>query len=308
MPALAEFRSGYASIVGKPNVGKSTLLNTLLGQKVSIVTSKPQTTRNRIIGIKTTEEAQVIFIDTPGIHRPRHRLGELMVKRAREALSGVDIILLMVEPSRPEPADLAIIRLLKGRTPVRGGGTAASKTPVFLLINKIDTVAKAKLLPVIDEYSGLYPFGEIIPVSALKGDGMDILLRAVTDRLPEGPKYYPEDLATDQLERFMVSEIIREKVMEATEEEVPHAAAVEVIEWTERPDGLVSIGANIYVERKGQKGIIIGKQGMRLKSIGTAARRDIESLLNTKVYLELWVKVKAEWRRREANLIELGFK
>jgi GTP-binding protein Era len=289
------FRSGYVSLTGRPNVGKSTFLNTVLGQKVSIVTAKPQTTRNRIIGIKTLPEAQLIFVDTPGIHRPRHGLGAHMVKEARQAIRDVDVVLYLVEPRQPEPEDESLSRLLE-----RTG------KPVFLLINKTDTVKKPRLLPVIEQYGRYGRFEEVFPVSALTGDGVDDVLKALIEHLPEGPKYYPDDLFTDSLERFMVAEIVREKVMEATEEEVPHAAAVEVREWEEE-DGRIHIGADIYVEKEGQKGIIIGKRGSRLKGIGTAARRDIEGLLGTGVFLELFVKVKKHWRTDRSTLVDLGF-
>jgi len=293
---IKDFRSGYVSIIGRPNVGKSTLLNSILGEKIAIVTPKPQTTRNRIIGIKTLQDAQIIFIDTPGIHRPKHRLGETMVRTAMEALNEVDVILFMVEPHEPDKGDKTIIELLK-----------KIQSPVFLMINKIDSIKKPELLPLIDQFKGLYPFKDIIPISALKKDGINLLIEKICKYLPHGPLYYPDDLITDKLERFMVSEIIREKVMEMTEEEVPHSVAVEVAEWKEREDGLVSISCNIYVERDGQKGIIIGKKGTMLKSIGSAARVDIEHLLNTKVFLELWVKVKKNWRNDEQLLKELGY-
>jgi GTP-binding protein Era len=291
------FRSGYASIIGRPNVGKSTLLNTILGQKVSIVSSKPQTTRNRIIGIKTLENAQIIFIDTPGIHRPKTRMGELMVREAREAMREVDVLLLMVEPRPHGATEEEILKSLE-----------RVKKPVFLLINKVDAVKKPRLLPVIEEYAKLYPFREIIPLSALKGEGVDILLDRLLAHLPPGPKFYPDDLVTDQLERSMVSEIIREKVMEATEEEVPHAIAVEVLAWDEQPGKPIHISADIWVEREGQKGIIIGKGGRRLKKIGSAARADIERLLNSKVFLELWVRVRKGWREDMKRISELGMK
>jgi len=291
------FRSGYVSITGRPNVGKSTLLNTILGEKVAIVTSKPQTTRNRIIGVKTLPEAQIIFIDTPGIHKPKHKLGELMVREAKKSVKEVDLILLMVEPENPSSGDRFIIEMLKGLN-----------KPVFLLINKIDTVKKPQILPLIGIYSTLYPFKEIIPISALMGDGIEILIKTIVGCLPEGPKYYPDDILTDQLERFMVSEIIRERVIEKTEEEVPYSVAVEVTDWSEREDGVVFIYANIYVEREGQKGIIIGENGLRLKAIGSSARAEIEKLLGAKVFLGLWVKVKKGWRSDERMLKELGFK
>ncbi|MFZ5996696.1 MAG: GTPase Era [Nitrospirota bacterium] len=294
---MAPFRSGYVSLTGRPNVGKSTLLNTILGEKVAIVTPKPQTTRNRIIGVKTLPDAQIVLVDTPGIHKPQHKLGEMIVKEAQNAVREVDIILFMVEPEPPGPGDRFIIELFMD-----------INKPVFLLINKVDSVKKPDVLPVIDAYRQLFPFNEIIPISALTGDGVDILLNDIVKYLPEGPKYYPDDLVTDQLERFVVAEIIREKIMQQTEEEVPHSVATEVVQWTEREDGVIFITANIYVERKGQKGIIIGKEGAKLKAIGTSARIEIEKLLGTKVFLELWVKVKKDWRSNHRMLSELGFK
>jgi len=291
-----DFHSGYVSIIGRPNVGKSTLLNTILGEKITIVTPKPQTTRNRITGIMTLSHSQIVFIDTPGIHRPKHMLGETMVKVALRALNEVDVILYMVEPCEPTRGDRAIIDVLKKAT-----------SPVFLLINKIDTVKKSDILPVIDTFKGYGLFREIIPISALQQNDAGILLSRVCEYLPEGPQYYPGDLITDQLERFMVSEIIREKIMDMTEEEVPHSVAVEISQWDEREDGLVSIVCSIYVERAGQKGIIIGKNGTMLKSIGSSARSDIEKLLNTKVFLGLWVKVKKNWRNDKRMLNEFGY-
>ncbi|VAX29011.1 GTP-binding protein Era [hydrothermal vent metagenome] len=291
------FRSGYVSILGRPNVGKSTFLNAILGEKVAIVTSKPQTTRNRIIGVRTTPSAQIVFIDTPGIHKPMGKLGEFMVKEAMESLKEVDVVLLMVEPRKPGSEETAIIDLFKQR----------KNLTVFLLINKIDTIRKAELLPIIEKYSTLYPFDEIIPVSAVRGDGLDIVLGKIIDRLPEGPKYYPDDIFTDQLERFMVAEIIREKIMSLTEEEIPYSVAVEVTQWEEKGDMIV-INANIYVEKESQKGIIIGKRGAMLKAIGIASREEIEGLLNTKVYIELWVKVKKDWRKKAGTLRELGYR
>jgi len=292
-----EFRSGYVSIIGQPNVGKSTLLNSILGEKIAIVAPKPQTTRNKIIGVKTIPDAQIIFIDTPGIHRPRHKLGETMVRTAMDALNDVDIVLFMVEPHEPEKGDRAVISFLN-----------KTNSPVFLLINKIDTVKKQDILPVINHFKEIYPFKEIIPISALKRDGTGLLLKRICEYLPSGPRYYPDDLITDQLERFMVSEIIREKIIGITEEELPYSVAVEVLQWNEREDGLISISCNIYVEREGQKAIIIGKKGSMLKSIGTAARVDIERILNTKVFLELWVKIKKNWRNDDQLLRELGYR
>jgi GTP-binding protein Era len=291
-----DFRSGYVSIIGRPNVGKSTLLNSILGEKIAIVTQKPQTTRNKVIGIKTFPDAQIIFMDTPGIHRPKHMLGESMVRTAMEALNEVDVILFMTEPHQPEAGDKAVIDLLK-----------KVKSPVFLLINKIDTIRKQELLPLIERFGGIYDFKEIVPISAMKRDGIDLLMKKVRDYLPPGPKYYPDELITDRLERFMVSEIVREKIMEETEEELPYSIAVEVAGWNEREDGLISISCNIYVERDGQKAIIIGKRGAMLKSIGSAARLDIEKLLNTKVFLELWVKIRRNWRNDARLLKDLGY-
>jgi len=292
-----KFRSGYVSLTGRPNVGKSTLLNTILGEKVAIVSPKPQTTRNRIIGVKTLPDAQIVFIDTPGIHKPKHKLGELMVKQAKESVKEVDVILFMVEPEEPGSGDKFIIDILKDMG-----------KPVFLLINKVDTIKKPLVLPVIEAYSKLYPFKEIIPISALAGDGIDALIKTIVNYLPEGPKYYPDDVLADQLERFMVSEIIREKIIQQTEDEIPYSVAIEINQWSEREDGVVFIQANIYVEREGQKGIIIGKGGARLKTIGTNARLEIEKLLGTKVFLELWVKIKKDWRSSERILKELGFR
>ncbi|NWF98776.1 MAG: GTPase Era [Nitrospirae bacterium] len=291
------FHSGYVAIAGRPNVGKSTLLNTLLGEKISIVTNKAQTTRNRILGIKNLPDAQIIFIDTPGIHKPIHKLGETMVRSAIEALDEVDIILFMSEPVEPKKGDRMIINLL-----------GKINKPVFLIINKIDTVKKNELLPVINTFSELYRFAEIIPVSALKKDGTDLIIEKIVKYIPEGPKFYPDDVITDQVERFIASEIVREKLIELTEEEVPHSIAVEITKWEEREDGLISIRCNIYVERESQKAIIIGKGGTKLKEAGSRARQDMERLFNTKVFLELWVKVKKHWRNDIKILKELGYK
>lgn len=293
---MGEFRSGYVSLTGRPNVGKSTLLNTIIGEKIAIVSPKPQTTRNRIVGIKNLPDAQIIFLDTPGIHKPKHRLGEIIVTEARESVREADLILFLVEPEMPGTGDKFIIDIIKNLD-----------KPVFLLINKIDTVKKPQVLPVIDAYMALYPFNEVIPVSALEGDGVDILMKSIVTKLPEGPKYYPDDIVTDQIERFMVSEIIREKIMQQTSDEIPYSVAADIADWSEREDGVIFIYVNIYVEREGQKGIIIGKGGARLKAVGTAARADIESLLGTKIFLEMRVKVKKDWRSNERLLKDLGF-
>ncbi len=291
------FRSGYVSIIGRPNVGKSTLLNALLGQKVSIVAARPQTTRNRILGIKNLPGAQIIFIDTPGVHRPKNLLGEVMLRSVGEALQGIDIILFVTDPGKDAGKDDLIVESLDG-----------IDKPVFLLINKIDSVRKPEILRIIDQYKGLFTFKEIIPVSALKKDGIDRVLEKILGYLPAGPQYYPEDIVTDQVERFMAAEIIREKIMAKTTEEIPYSVAVEVQQWSERKDGVVSISANIYVEREGQKGIIIGEKGRKLKEVGTLARIEIERLLDAKVFLQLWVKVRKGWRDDKKVLHELGYK
>jgi GTP-binding protein Era len=290
------FRSGYVSFVGRPNVGKSTLLNVVLGQKIAIVADRQQTTRNRILGIKNYPEAQIIFVDTPGIHKARHELGSIMVRTAREVLGEMDLIVFVAEPGAIDK-DRYIIESFKHLD-----------KPVMLLINKIDKIRKPEILSLIDDYRKIFPFKEIIPVSAVKHDGIDLFLKKVLEYLPYGPKYYSEDIVTDQMERFMVSEIIREKIVKSTSEEIPHSVAVEVISWTEKKDGLLVIGANIYVEREGQKGIIIGHRGKLLKHIGTMARLDIEKLLDAKVFLELWVKVKKDWRDDLKMLGELGYR
>ncbi|MBI5026896.1 MAG: GTPase Era [Nitrospirae bacterium] len=295
------FLSGFVSIIGRPNVGKSTFLNSILGEKIAITTSKPQTTRNRILGVKNLTSAQIVFLDTPGIHKPKHKLGEIMVKTALDTYKEVDVIILMVEPEPPGAGDRFVIETLK-----------EINKPVILLINKIDLVKKEALLPIIEGYRKIYPFPEIIPVSSLRKDGLDDVLKTIIRYLPEGPMYYPEDIVTDQLERFMVAELIREKVIEETEQEVPYSVAVEIEEWAERKteEGkkpLIFIKANIFVERKSQKSIIIGKGGSKLKVIGSSARKDIEGLLGARVFIELWVKVKEHWRADTGALKELGY-
>jgi len=291
------FRSGYVSLIGRPNVGKSTLLNAILGQKIAIVSPRPQTTRNRIMGVKNLPGAQIVFIDTPGLHRPRSLLGEAMVAAAREVLKEIDLVVFVAEAGPFIEKD----RVVADSLPKDGG-------PVVLALNKIDQVRRGELLPLIDSYGSLYPFSEIIPVSALKADGIDLLLGRIVSYLPEGPRYYPEDLMTDQYERFMAAEIVREKIMERTSEEIPYAVAVEVLQWKEREDGVVSISAQIYVEREGQKGIIIGEKGRMLKTVGTLARIEIENLLGTRVFLQLWVKVKKGWRDDKRFLHDLGYR
>jgi GTP-binding protein Era len=293
-----EFRSGFVSIVGRPNVGKSTLLNRILGEKVVITSDKPQTTRNRIKGIHNTPGSQIVFIDTPGIHRAKSLLNRYMVDEALASLREVDVILFLVEADQPAGSqETLVLEVL--------GGAAA---PVILVLNKIDLVPKESLLERIAGYARLYPFKEIVPVSALSGDGVERLVACVEEYLPEGPVYFPDDILTDLPERFLVAEIIREKVFRLTRDEVPYAVAVEVESFKERPDGsLIAITAAINVERDSQKGIIIGKRGAMLKKIGMEARREIERLLDAKVFLELFVRVRKEWSENPRLLKELGY-
>jgi GTP-binding protein Era len=288
------FKSGFISIIGRPNVGKSTLLNALLGEKIAIISDKPQTTRNRILGILSRPGAQLVFMDTPGIHKPMHRMNEVMVRTALQTYNEVDVILLLVEAmEQPGGGDKFIIDTL-----------SKVKTPVFLLINKVDLVQKEALLPLMQEYSKLHDFAEIIPVSALKND-LGGLVETVLNRLPRGPKYFPDDQLTDQPERFIVSELVREKIFELTKEEIPYSTAVVIEEMKEDTD-ITRIHAVIYVERDSQKGILIGKGGGMLKQIGTLARLDAEKLLGTKIFLKLFVKVKKGWREDEGMLRNFG--
>ncbi len=294
MNNTSRFLSGFISIIGRPNVGKSTLLNALLGEKIAIISDKPQTTRNRILGIVNRPGAQLVFMDTPGIHKPMHKMNEFMVKTALATYNEVDVILMLVEATeQPGGGDRFIIETL-----------AQVKTPVFLLVNKIDLIKKEALLPLLQEYGRLYAFAEIIPISALKND-LGGLLDAIVKRLPEGPHYFPDDQLTDQPERFVVSELIREKIFELTKEEIPYSTAVVIEEMKEEPE-ITRITAIIYVERDSQKGILIGKGGVMLKKIGTLARLDAEKLLGVKVFLQLWVKVKKGWREDERMLKNLG--
>ncbi len=292
-----EFKSGFISIVGRPNVGKSTFLNHVVGQKIAIMSDKPQTTRNKVQGVVTTDDAQMIYIDTPGIHKPKHRLGDFMVKVARNTLSEVDVIMFMVNATEKiGPGDRFIMDLFKN-----------TETPVFLIINKIDLVHPDELLETIVSYQSEYDFAEVVPISALNGNNTDRLLETLKGYLPEGPKYYPDDQVTDHPERFIISEFIREKVLHLTREEIPHSVAV-VIEQIEREKDrdMVNIMATIVVDRDSQKGIVIGKRGALLKQVGTQARKDIEMLLGSKVFLELWVKVQRDWRNRPTRLKEFG--
>ncbi|PAE17157.1 GTPase Era [Virgibacillus sp. 7505] len=294
-----EFRSGFISIIGRPNVGKSTLLNRFVGQKISIMSDKPQTTRNRIQGVLTQDDAQFIFIDTPGIHKPKHKLGDFMVKTAENTMNEVDAVMFMVnaEEGYGRGDQFILERLQK------------VNNPVFLVLNKIDKVHPDKLLELIELYKDKLDFTEIVPISALEGNNTAHLLETLKGYLPEGPQYYPEDQVTDHPERFVISELIREKVLHLTREEIPHSIAVviEAIENRHSTKEKVFIQATIITERKSQKGIIIGKQGSMLKQVGKLARRDIEMLLGSKVFLELWVKVQPDWRNKQAQLNDYGF-
>ncbi len=292
------FRSGFVSIVGRPNVGKSTLLNRILGEKIVITSDKPQTTRNRIKGIHNIPGAQIIFIDTPGIHRAKSLINRYMVDEALASIGEVDLLLFLAEANSTAGGEEKwILELL-----------AKASAPVVLVLTKIDLVAKETLLERIAGFARLFPFKEIIPVSALAGDGVERLVDCVKGYLPEGPLYFPDDILSDVPERFLAAEIIREKVFLLTHDEVPYATAVQVESFKERPDGsLIAISATINVERDSQKGIIIGKRGTMLKRIGTAARREIEALLGTQVFLELFVKVRRDWSENPKMLKEMGY-
>ncbi|MCA1058015.1 GTPase Era [Rossellomorea aquimaris] len=293
-----EYKSGFISIIGRPNVGKSTFLNRVIGQKIAIMSDKPQTTRNKVQGVYTTDDAQMIFIDTPGIHKPKHKLGDFMMKIAQNTLKEVDVILFMVNVEEGlGKGDHFIIEKLKG-----------VKTPVFLILNKIDQIHPDALLPMIQQYNDLFPFAATVPISALEGNNVEQLLQLLKDQLPEGPQFYPADQITDHPERFIVSELIREKVLHLTREEIPHSIAVVIDKMEKKQEkDLIDVIATIIVERDSQKGIVIGKQGSMLKEVGKRSRVDIENLLGTKVYLELWVKVQKDWRNRSANLRDFGF-
>ncbi len=292
------FKSGFVAVVGRPNVGKSTLINALIGDKIVIVSDKAQTTRNRIICIYTDEEKQIVFMDTPGIHKPKHKLGEFMVDAAIESLKEIEAVLFVVAGNEKRgPGDNFILEQLK-----------KVKVPVFLVINKIDTLEREDILKTIVTYQEAYPFAGIIPISAKEKDNLDEVLKVLTKVLPEGPQYFPEDMITDQPERLIITDIVREKILLKTRDEVPHAIAVDVDEMKTRDDGMTYVRATIYCERDSQKGIIIGKRGAMLREIGGEARADIERLLATKVYLDLWVKVKKDWRNKSGMLSELGYK
>ena len=294
----ATFKSGFVSIIGRPNVGKSTFLNKVLGKKIAIMSDKPQTTRNKIQGVITDHDSQTIFIDTPGIHKPKHELGKFMTDLAIGTLNEVDAVMFMVNATEKlGRGDQFILEHLK-----------SVKQPVFLVINKIDLITKEELLTVIATFRDQHDFAGVIPISAMTGENIDTLLSVIKEELPEGPQFYPSDHITDHPERFIISELIREKVLHLTHEEVPHSVAV-VIDKIEKVDGknVIDVMATIVVERPSQKGILIGKGGKMLKDIGTLARKDIVKLLGTKIYLELWVKVQKDWRNKKLYLNDFGY-
>jgi GTP-binding protein Era len=292
-----QYKSGFITIIGRPNVGKSTFMNHVIGQKIAIMSDKAQTTRNKIQGVLTEKDAQIVFIDTPGIHKPKHRLGDFMVQIAENTLNEVDAVLFMIDAKEGYGrGDQYILDRLQ-----------KVKKPVFLIINKIDLIHPNDLFSLIDQYKEKCDFEEIIPISALEGNNVPHLVDTLKQHLPEGPQYYPADQITDHPERFIISEFVREKVLHLTKEEVPHSIAVVLENVEKRESNAIYIQATIITERSSQKGILIGKQGSMLKNIGKDARKDIEALLGTKVYLELWVKVKKDWRNRQSNLTEYGY-
>lgn len=292
------FKSGFVAVVGRPNVGKSTLINALIDDKIVIVSDKAQTTRNRIVCVYTDEKKQIVFMDTPGIHKPKHKLGEFMVDQAVDSLREVEAVLFVVAANEKRgPGDNFVIEQLK-----------KVNVPVFLIVNKIDTMEKQDLLEAIVSYENSYPFEAIVPISAKEKDNIEEVVNLLEKHLPEGPKYFPDDMITDQPERLIISDIVREKILLQTHDEIPHAIAVDVDEMKTRDDGTTYVRATIYVERDSQKGIIIGKQGAMLKTIGRQARGDVERLLATKVFLDLWVKVKKDWRNKSGVLSELGYR
>jgi GTP-binding protein Era len=285
--------------VGRPNAGKSTLMNQVIGQKIAIMSDKPQTTRNKIHGVYTTDDVQIVFLDTPGITKPNSKLGNYMLKAAESAFNEVEAILFLTDVTEPiGGGDRYIIEQLK----------KVKDTPVFLVLNKIDKIHPDEMLPMIDKYSKLMSFTEVVPVSALNGNNVNALLEQVAKYLDEGPMYYPADQITDHPEQFVCAELIREKLLQLTREEVPHSIAVEIESMSVADNGLVNIGAVIFVERDSQKGIIIGKSGALLKEVGKLARMDMEKLLGSKIFLELWVKVNKDWRNRDSILKTLGYR
>ncbi|QCX32401.1 GTPase Era [Caloramator sp. E03] len=295
---MTEFKSGFVAIIGRPNVGKSTLLNRIIGEKLSIISNKPQTTRNNIKAIYNGENCQIIFMDTPGIHKPKHKLGEYMVSSAQSVLKEVDVVLFITTPQEDlHPSDKHIIERLK-----------QTKVPIFLVINKVDSVKKEVVAKTIESYTKEYNFKEVIPISALIGNNIDVLLKVLISNLPNGPQYFPPDIMTDQPEKFIVSEIIREKLLHYLKDEVPHGTAVEIVRmFDDKETGITNIDANIYCEKDSHKAIIIGKGGAMLKKIGQDSRIDIERFLGNKVFLQLWVRVKKDWRDSPSLLKYLGY-
>ncbi|WP_129596784.1 GTPase Era [Anaerophilus nitritogenes] len=294
-----KFKSGFVTIIGRPNVGKSTLMNQMIGEKIAIMSDKPQTTRNRIQTIYTEDHFQIIFLDTPGMHKPKNKLGEYMQKTAQQTLNEVDIILLVIDDTADMgPGDQYILEMLK-----------TVKTPIFLVVNKMDQIPPEKFEKIYQMYTKENIFRELVAISALESKNVEKLVGKIVEFLPEGPQYFPKDMITDQPEKVIVSEIIREKLLHYLQEEVPHGVAVEVMSMKNRQDkDIVDISATIYCEKKSHKGIIIGKGGRKLKGIGKSAREDIERLLGSKVFLELWVKIKEDWRDQENILNTLGYK
>jgi GTP-binding protein Era len=294
------FKSGFISIIGRPNVGKSTFLNRVVGQKIAIMSDKPQTTRNKVQGVVTTNDSQMIFIDTPGINEPRHKLGDFMLKVAKNTFREVDVLLFVASADeRIGKQDRFVLDMIKGLD-----------VPVFLVLNKIDQVHPDELPKLIESYRSEFDFKEAIPISALQGNNVENLLAKIGEYLPEGPQYYPADQVTDHPERFIISELIREKALHLTREEIPHSIAVviEKIAPDSENENMIRVQATIMVERDSQKGIVIGKKGVLLKEIGSRARKDIENLLGSKVYLELWVKVQKDWRNKAMHLRDFGFR
>ena len=291
------YKSGFVSVIGRPNVGKSTLINSLIGQKIAIMSDKPQTTRNKILCVLTQDDAQILFIDTPGIHKPKHKLGEYMVKAAENTLKEVDVILFVVDATENIGAgELYIMERLQ-----------STQAPVILVVNKVDQINKQQVLPVISRYSDKLNFVGAIPISAKEKTNLDQLVEEIKKYLEDGPQYYPSDMITDQPERLVIGELIREKALRLTKEEIPHAIAVDIEEISKRNNDDLYIRATIYVERESQKGIVIGAKGSLLKEIGQLARADIENLLGSKVYIDLWVKVKKDWRNRDGILRGFGY-
>lgn len=291
-------KSGMISIVGRPNVGKSTLTNSLVGEKIAIVTNKPQTTRNRICAVLNRGESQFVFMDTPGLHKARSALGDYMVKVVRESVADVDAVMLLVEP----------IPNVGGPEAELIGRIASLKVPAVLVINKVDTVKKEELLAVMQEYQKVHQFQAIVPISARNKEGVDDLLTVLESFLPEGPQLFPDDMVTDQPERQVMAEIVREKLLLCLDKEIPHGTAVEITKFSERDSEIIDVDATIYCEKNSHKGIIIGKNGDMLKKISTQARQDMEKFMGTKVYLETWVKVKENWRDNMNLIKNFGYK